>query len=172
MSHPPFNENERATSKPVRIPTVLAIGCSDVLLSRCWDALAGMGVMVRDCDPDRAATLVASRQPLVMVVPSEVFASDPDEFNALARDVRASLLKVDEDVSPRELDAMLSVAISATLRRREGRSSSERCSILPGERVEAPFGARSEPPPTSAVRPALVLDELDEFGDELLTALR
>ncbi len=72
MTVHPANQHERATSKPVHIPTVLAIGCSDAMLARCWDAIAGIGVMVRDCEPALAATLVATRKPLVIVMPDVV----------------------------------------------------------------------------------------------------
>ncbi len=167
----PSDRNERATSKPVHIPTVLAVGCSDALLARCWDCLAGMGVMVRDCEPALAATLAAARHPLVIVVTRRVHAQDPDELAALARDVRAILLTVDEDAGGRELDAALVGAIRASTRRREGRTSSGRYSILPGELMALPaVAAPSEPPPTSAVRATgLVLEHLD---DELRAAHR
>ena len=164
MMQPPSDQNERATSKPVHIPTVLAVGCSDALLGRCWDVLAGMGVMVRDCEPAHAATLAASRQPLAIVVARHAYARDPEEFAALARDVRAALLCIDESAGGLELAAALAGAIHKGARRRDGRTSSGRYSILPG-------GATgSEPPPSSVVRPtSLVLDELEE---ELLAALR
>ncbi len=164
MSHLPSDQNERATSKPVHIPTVLAVGCSDALLGRCWDVLAGMGVMVRDCEPARAATLAASRQPLAIVVARATYAQDAEELDALARDVRAALLCIDEDVGGRELAAALAGAIHTGARRREGRTTSGRYSILPGDLTA------SEPPPTSARRATgLVLDELEE---ELLAARR
>jgi hypothetical protein len=165
------DRNERATTKPVHIPTVLAVGCSDALLARCWDCLAGMGVMVRDCEPARAATLAAARQPLVIVVARRVHALDPDDFAALARDVRATLLPVDEDAAGRELGAALIGAIRSSARRRSGRTSSGRYSILPGELVALPSPvAPSEPPPTSAVRPSPLV--LDPLPDDLVAALR
>src|ERR1700753_3407939 len=98
---------DRATSKPVHIPTVLVVACSDALLARCWDCLAEVGVMVRDCDPARVATLAAARRPLALVLARAFYENDPDELEALARDVRAELLVVDEDVSERELEASL-----------------------------------------------------------------
>src|SRR5436189_88359 len=63
MRYPSNEVNERATEKPVHIPTVLAVGCSDALLARCWTALAHMGVMVRDCEPALLPTLLASPMP-------------------------------------------------------------------------------------------------------------
>ena len=160
----PSDRNDRATSKPVHIPTVLAVGCSDALLARCWDCLAGLGVMVRDCEPAGAATLAATRHPLVIVVARAVYALDADELDALARDVRAAILPVDEEMGERELFAALLSTVRAAMRRREGRKSSGRYSILPGELVALPVAVTpSEPPPTSAVRVApLVLDPLED----------
>jgi hypothetical protein len=180
MQRSPSDPNERATSKPVFIPTVLAVGCTDALLSRCWDALSGMGVMVRDCEPSRAATLAAARQPLAIVVPTRIYALDPEELEALARDVRATLVRVEEDASGRALADTLTGAVRTAVRwreerspsgRREGRSPSGRYSILPGELVAVASGAaRSEPPPTSVVRSARPAP--DEMEEELLAALR
>jgi hypothetical protein len=161
MHRSPSDQNERDTSKAVFIPTVLAVGCSDALLSRCWGALSGMGVMVRDCALSRAGTLAASRQPLAIVVPSAVYALDPEELDALARDVGAILIRVEEDADGPELADALTGAVRVGARRRERRSPSGRYSILPGELRAVPGGGyRSEPPPVSAPRPALpTLDE-------------
>jgi hypothetical protein len=187
----PSDPNQRATAKPVHIPTVLAVGCSDALLARCWEALASLGVMVRDCEPALVATLAAARQPLAIVVSSEVYALDAEELEALARDVRATLLRVDDDAGGRELAATLVGAVRAASRRRGERPGSGRYSLLPGAPFAAADGlgaeppawaagaeapawagsfALSEPPPTSQVRTTSPL--LDELEDELLAMLR
>jgi hypothetical protein len=167
----PSDPHERATAKPVHIPTVLAVGCSDALLARCWEALSGLGVMVRDCEPALAATLAAARQPLAIVVSTEVYALDAGELDALARDVRATLLCVDEGAGGRELAEALAGAVRAASRRRGERSSSGRYSLLPGELLAAADSfALSEPPPTSHVRASSPL--LDDLEDELLAVLR
>lgn len=162
------DQHERATAKPIHIPTVLAVGCSDALLARCWDALSGLGVMVRDCEPAIAATLAAARQPLAIVVSNDIYAADPEELQALARDVRATLLLVDEGASESELASSLVGAVRAATHRRGGRSSSGRYSLLPGELgTAAPGGfTLSEPPPTSHRRStSLLLDDLELEGE-------
>jgi hypothetical protein len=176
MSHRSTNVNERATEKPVHIPTVLAVGCSDALLARCWTALAHMGVMVRDCEPALLPTLVASRMPLAIVMPEHVHARDPVELDALARDVRAMLVKVHPDATVGELEAVVGVAIRSTLRRREARFSAPRSSMLPGECFATSFGPSFAPPsgasepPRSGVRGGN--PELEALEEELLAALR
>jgi hypothetical protein len=169
MTQRPSESDERATARPVHLPTVLAVGCSNALLARCWDAIAPLGVMVRDCDVRGLPTLVATRQPLAIVMPRALYVTDPEEFEALARDVRASLIQVDERADDRELEATLSLAVRATMRRRDGRPGSGRYSILPGDPLDGPRSARSEPP-TSGTRPAVLT--LDRMEEELLAALR
>lgn len=197
----PSTTNDRATAKPVNIPTVIAAGCSDALLARCWDVIAPLGVMVRDCEPAALATLAASRQPLVIVVPSALYARDPEDYDALARDVRALLVHVDE-ASARDLDVTLSLAVRTSMRRREGRmesarpcpatlgpqvspssvrapSRSGRYSILPGDPIEggewamAPVSSRSArvPEPVTTGPRAAPLG-LEELEEELLSAIR
>jgi len=169
MSQPPLQSDERATARPVHLPTVLVVGCSSALLARCWDAVAPLGVMIRDCEARELATLVATRQPLAIVVQSALYALDPGELEALARDVRATLVKVDEQAGDRELEATLSLAVRATMRRRDGRTSSGRYSLLPSDPGEGVGAERSDPPPTSGTRPVFTLDQLE---DELRAALR
>lgn len=167
----PSDRNERATSKPVHIPTVLAVGCSDVLLSRCWEHLAGAGVMVRDCEPARAATLAAARHPLVIVVERRTYDLDAEELRALARDVRAALLPVDEDAGDPALGEALRGALRSATRGRARRSSSGRYSLLPGELVALPAPvSRSEPPPVSAVR--VTAPAAPALPEDLVAALR
>jgi len=169
MSQRPLESDERATARPVHLPTVLAVGCSDALLARCWDAIGPLGVMVRDCGVRGLATLAATRQPLAIVIPRALYARDADELEALARDVRATLVRVDEHADDRELEATLSLAVRASMRRREGRASSGRYSILPGDPLDGPRAMRSEPP-MSGTRPAVLT--LDRVEEELLAALR
>jgi hypothetical protein len=176
MRHRPFDMNERATEKPVHIPTVLAVGCSDALLARCWSALAHMGVMVRDCELALLPTLVASRMPLAIVMPEQVYARDPVELDALARDVRAMLVKVHAEATVGEIEAVVGVAIRSTTRRRESQRSAPRASMLPGECFASSFGTSFLPPssesspPVSGVRGGNL--ELDALEEELLAALR
>jgi len=171
MTLRPSPSNERATAKPVNIPTVIAAGCSDALLARCWDALAGLGVMVRDCDLAALPTLAAARQPLAIVVPRAIYAADAEELDALARDVRATLIEVDDPSGAADLEATLSLAVRASMRRREGRSSSGRYSILPGDPIPSAAPAPSAPP-ASLVRPMTCELELLELEEEMLTAIR
>ena len=173
MRQRPFDANDRATEKPVHIPTVLAVGCSDALLARCWSALAHLGVMVRDCEPALLPTLVASRMPLAIVMPEHVYARDPVELDALARDVRAMLVKVHAEATVGEIEAVVGVAIRSTTRRRESQHA-PRSSMLPGECFATSFGTSFLPPPAPTLPPVSGVRnlELEALEEELLAALR
>lgn len=110
---------DHTTLTAVIAPTVITIGCAPDLNQRCARALASTGVTFKDCEMSRAATMIATLQPLVIVLVEDLYAFDPEEFDALARDVRASLLRVEEDIAEAKLELLLGAAIDATLERRK-----------------------------------------------------
>ncbi len=107
-----------ATLTAVAAPAVLAIGCAPDLVARCAQALAGIGVALRTCDFLNAATAVAERRPLALVLPDDLYAFDPEEFDALARDVRASLVRVEDEIVVAKLELLLTAAIDDAAARR------------------------------------------------------
>jgi len=110
---------DHKTLTAVRAPTVITIGCSTDLNDRCARALLSTGVSFKDCEMSNAATLVAARVPLVIVLVEDLYLFDPEEFDALARDVRASLLRVEEDIAEAKLELLLHAAIDAAIDRRK-----------------------------------------------------
>lgn len=109
--------NQR-TQTAVTAPTVLTIGCSPELRQRCAQALTAIGTILKHGELAQAPTLVAERRPLAIVLPQELYDFDPSEFDALARDVSASLLRVEDDISEAILEMLLGAAIDASLARR------------------------------------------------------
>jgi hypothetical protein len=109
---------DHTTLTAVPVPTVITIGCSPDFNGRCARALTSTGLSFKDCEMANAATLVAARQPLVIVLVEDLYLFDPDEFDALARDVRASILRVEEDIAEAKLEFLLHAAIDATMDRR------------------------------------------------------
>ena len=102
------------TSAGGPLPSVLAIHCSEDLLRRCVAAAAAAGMTSRACDLRTMGRQAMQRRPIAMIVPSYLHEFDPTEFEALARDVGAVLLVVDEEIGQPELDDLL---IGAGLRR-------------------------------------------------------
>ncbi|MGK4004067.1 hypothetical protein WMF31_15645 [Sorangium sp. So ce1036] len=128
------------------------------LFSLCLAVAPGCGVLLHRCDASTAATIAAERRPLAIIMSNGVHAKDPTEFDALARDVRAKLLRLDEEVSERELEAMLSGALRDTRDARDpGRrdEGSGRYTVIGAQRSEA-IGGRGATgaEPRSAQRPA------------------
>jgi hypothetical protein len=109
---------DRSTLTALMAPAVVAIGCSPELVARCARALEGMGLALRTCDFLNSATVVAERRPLAMVMVEDLYAFDPDEFDALARDVQASLVRVEDDIPLAKLELLLSTAVDAAAARR------------------------------------------------------
>ena len=107
------------TSTPVLLPCVLVVmdAVWPELFARCLVAATRCGVLVHRCELRAATTFAAERRPVAIVLSNAVHALDPEEFNALARDVHAALLRVDEEVSELELEAMFTGALRARERR-------------------------------------------------------
>jgi hypothetical protein len=89
------------------------------LEQRCGRALSTLGALFHRGTIENAATVVAERRPLVIVIPQDVYEFDPHEFDALARDVSASLLRVDDGVSEAMLEMLLGPALEAGMQRRQ-----------------------------------------------------
>ncbi len=102
---------ETAKSRPV--PMLLVIGGNPELVAACTAAAAPSAAVVRDCDVASAATMAAQWMPLAILVPEDVYAFDPDEFEALARDVRAGLVRIeDRGMSIEDLQSALVPAMA------------------------------------------------------------
>jgi hypothetical protein len=147
-------EAEASTLTAPAAPTVLAIGCPPTLLDLCRRVLARTGGVMKECDVPRVATVAAERKPLVLLLPEDVYAFDPAEFSALARDVRAVLLLASEDVGEIVLEAQLSLAITRALQRRDEQATTGRYVMLGSPRVEvvSPAGARDAERPRLSFR--------------------
>src|SRR4051794_30811508 len=113
--------NQR-TETAMAAPTVLTIGCSPQLRERCAAAITAIGAILLHGELAQAPTLVAERRPLAIVLPQALYDFDPEEFDALARDVSASLLRVEGDISEAMLELLLGAAIDASLERRARQS--------------------------------------------------
>lgn len=110
---------EQTTLTAVTPPTVLTIGCPPEIQERCARALGSFASILRHCELAQAPNVVAMRRPLAIVIPQVVYDFDPQEIDALARDVGASLLRVEDDMPEELLEMLLGAAIDAAIARRE-----------------------------------------------------
>lgn len=102
-------ETEAPTLRNFKVPVVLVVGGDDDLIRTVSEAALSLQVLVVDCSPEDAMNTAVQMQPLVMVVPAGVYDRDQNNFDALARDIRAELLRVDPTTSHDELGKALTV---------------------------------------------------------------
>ncbi|WP_437595339.1 hypothetical protein [Sorangium sp. So ce590] len=132
------------------------------LFSLCLAVAPGCGVLLHRCDAATAATIAAERRPLAIILSNSVYAKEPAEFDALARDVRSTLLRLDEEVSERELEAMLSGALRETREMNAQRDAGRRDEgsgryTLIGTQLSEAVGAKGAAP-RAAPRPGASAD--------------
>ncbi|WP_437283462.1 hypothetical protein WME90_23665 [Sorangium sp. So ce375] len=108
-----MDRRAQITATPLHVPSILVVldPAWPALFSLCLTVAPGCGVLLHRCDAATAATIAAERRPLAILLSNGVYARDPADFEALARDVRATLLRLDDEVSERELEVMLNGAL-------------------------------------------------------------
>lgn len=86
-------DDEETTAQVSGVPVVLVVGCPPHVVDLCRD-VSPLGALVKECDFASAPTLAAALRPHVLVVTEDLYAFDPEEFDALARDVRATVARI------------------------------------------------------------------------------
>lgn len=84
----------RATREQIALVSIVVVGGPDTLIEavrRCAGAVS-RGARVVKTQIATAANHIARERPFAIVISDELYAFDANEFDALARDVRASLL--------------------------------------------------------------------------------
>jgi hypothetical protein len=100
-------------------PFVLTVGCEAQLAARVHQAAALVGAVVREFDTVGAAvTTATSLRPLAIVLPPALFAEYPADFEALAREVSARLVVLEEGLDQQDLDKRIYDAAVAAERER------------------------------------------------------
>ncbi|WP_104982718.1 hypothetical protein [Sorangium cellulosum] len=148
-----MDRRAQITATPLHVPSILVVldPAWPALFSLCLAVAPGCGVLLHRCEIATVATIAAERRPLAIIMSNGVYAKDPVEFEALARDVRSTLLRLDEEVSERELEAMLSGALRETSASRDASRRDEgsgRYTLIGAQRSEAvgPRGGASADP--------------------------
>src|ERR1700733_14853993 len=94
------------------LPSLLLVGCSPLLVERCRVAAERAGLSVRLTSRADVVDEAERRAPLALVVPDSLYAPESFVFDALAVDVKSTIIAVDDGDFPQEdLDALLSTAI-------------------------------------------------------------
>jgi hypothetical protein len=98
---------EAQTLRQLRIPVVLVVGGTEELIGAVSQAALSAQVLVAECTVDDATNTAAQMRPLVLILPEDVYQADANNFEALARDVRAEILRVDEAMDATEIESEL-----------------------------------------------------------------
>src|ERR1043165_1503108 len=115
---PPMDR--KSTTNAKTLPTVLVVGAGAELIERCRRSAEIAKSFLETADMANAATMAARCRPMVIVLTEDLYAFDPDEFDALARDVRGKVVRVaDENIPQLELDARILGAIAEVKRVRD-----------------------------------------------------
>lgn len=102
-----------------RIPSVVLITPRPELLAALERVVEGIdeAPRVKTADLKDAATMVAEWRPFAVIIPADVLAFDPGEFQALARDVGAEVIAYDADAGSHDVAARLLPGLQAALLR-------------------------------------------------------
>ncbi len=103
----PVRETDAETLRDMKIPVTLVVEGGADLLAAVGSAALSAQVLVAECGISDATDTAAQMRPLVIVVPADIFDSDPDGFQTLARDVRAQVMRVPADFAAAELEEKL-----------------------------------------------------------------
>jgi hypothetical protein len=91
----------RRTDDTVRhlvAPAIVVVGGSEALIRACHEVVRrGVPARIESCTLADAATVVARWKPYALVVPESLLEFDAREFDALAQDVRARIVRGPED---------------------------------------------------------------------------
>ncbi len=71
--------------------------------------------VIRTAGVKDAATVVAEWRPFAVIVPADVLAFDPAEFQALARDVGAEVIAYDADAAAPDVATLVLPGLQAAL---------------------------------------------------------
>jgi hypothetical protein len=110
------------TAIPAVTASVVVVGGPAELVEATRQA-AGIaaGAKVETAELSNAATVVASTRPFAIVMSEDVYAFDAAEFDALARDVNAALLKIEVGArDARALERTLMPKLGKAHRQRHG----------------------------------------------------
>jgi hypothetical protein len=113
-------------SQPTTIPKaesiVVVVGGPSELVDATRNA-AGIAAAAKleRAELNNAATVIAGQRPFAIVMSEDIYAFDAGEFDALARDVRATLIRIDTSKSTRQqLERALMPKLAQALRKYQG----------------------------------------------------
>jgi hypothetical protein len=109
-----------AVPKPSAVVVVVG-GPADLVAAVRQAAGVAAAARVETAELANAATVAATHRPFAIVMSEDVYAFDSAEFEALARDVNAALIRIETDSATRaKLERLLMPRLGQAHRRRSG----------------------------------------------------
>ena len=113
------HDSELPTLKQIHVPVALVIDGSEEVISAVSKAALSAQVLIAECTSADAATMAAQMRPLVLIAPHDVYQREWENFEALARDLRASMMPLSPgDLDPTHLEGELTRLMGEAERRR------------------------------------------------------
>jgi hypothetical protein len=111
---------QTSVPKPGSVVVVVG-GPADLIAAVRQAAGVAAAARVETADLANAATVVATHRPFAIVMSEDMYSFDAAEFEALARDVHAALIRVDTDSATRtKLERVLMPRLGQAHRKRGG----------------------------------------------------
>ena len=108
-----MRDTEVPTLRQFQIPVVLIICGTEELIGAIGEVAVSAQVLVSECGEEDATTTAAQMRPLVIILHEDIYQQDPSAFEALARDVRARVMRVARGESdPAELEQRLTALMA------------------------------------------------------------
>lgn len=111
------------TTVPKASSVVIVVGGpADLIAAVRQSAGVAAAARVETADLANAATVAATHRPFAIVMSEDVYSFDAAEFEALARDVNAALIRVEtgESATRAKLERLLMPRLGQAYRRRSG----------------------------------------------------
>lgn len=131
--HSMLEDSDEATKQAIAVPrSILIVSATAPLVRRCREIAPRVGVVFcHECTLATLTTMAVERKPLAILFPEHLYAFDAAEFDALARDVQASVFALASEISDHELEAGLQDALLRAELLRQPEPPSSRYAVVP-----------------------------------------
>jgi hypothetical protein len=130
MSEEP--DDGEATRSIISPRSILLVSAPTDIAKRCRAAAARAKVLFAyECDLATLTNMAAERKPLAIIFPEHIYDFDSAEFDALARDIQATIVALEPGLSDDELVARLDDAFLRAELLRQPEASSGRYAVVP-----------------------------------------
>jgi hypothetical protein len=120
-------------TKAVNTPrSVVLVSSAEALAARCREiCLRARVILIVESDLAALTNTAVERKPLAILFPDDIYAFDSAEFDALARDIQASVVTLEPNITDEVVEARLAEAILRAELLRQPEQPSSRYVLVP-----------------------------------------